>query len=131
MMGEGLDLSFSGLKTAVVNLVRANPAASNEDVAASFQQAAVDVLVAKTLRAARECGAGGICLGGGVAANGALRLAMQGAAGEAGLPVYLPSRAMCTDNAAMIAAAGAWQLDHLGPTPLEAPADPSLGLVVA
>jgi N6-L-threonylcarbamoyladenine synthase len=128
MMNEGLDLSFSGLKTAVVNLVRANPWASSEDVAASFQKAVVDVLVAKTMRAAEQSRAGGVCLGGGVAANGPLRLAMQEAAHQFGLPLYLPSRAMCTDNAAMIAAAGIWQLEHLGPTPLEAPADPALRL---
>ena len=130
MMAEGLDFSFSGLKTAVVNLVRSRPEVTSEDVAASFQEAVVEVLVAKTLRAAGEARARGICLGGGVAANGPLRTRMEDGAHGAGLPIYLPSRAMCTDNAAMIAAAGAWQLAHIGPTPLGAPAEPSMRLQV-
>jgi N6-L-threonylcarbamoyladenine synthase len=125
---DGLDLSFSGLKTAVLRAVRARPEASNEDVAASFQQAVVDVLVTKVVRAAGEVGAGGLCLAGGVAANGPLRSAVESAGRELGLPVYLPSRAMCTDNAAMVAAAGWWQLEHLGPSPLDTGADPNLGL---
>jgi N6-L-threonylcarbamoyladenine synthase len=128
MLGEGLDLSFSGLKTAVVHAVRKHPDAADEDVAASFQQAVVDVLVAKTMRAAVSVGARGICLAGGVAANGALRGALVEACRELGLPAYLPSLATCTDNAAMIAAAGWWQLEHLGPTPLDAAADPNLRL---
>ncbi len=128
MLGEGLDLSFSGLKTAVVNAVRRHPDASNQDVAASFQQAVVDVLVAKTMRAATSSQAAGVCLAGGVAANGPLRRALTDAAEAAGLPAYLPSRAMCTDNAAMVAAAGRWQLQHLGPSPLDVPADPNLRL---
>ncbi|HAM03732.1 MAG TPA: tRNA (adenosine(37)-N6)-threonylcarbamoyltransferase complex transferase subunit TsaD [Acidimicrobiaceae bacterium] len=125
---DGLDLSFSGLKTAVVRAVRARPEASDEDVAASFQAAVVEVLVEKTVRGAGAVSAGGICLAGGVAANGPLRHAATRAAGELGLPVYLPSRAMCTDNAAMIAAAGWWQLEHLGPSPLDLPCDPALAL---
>ena len=128
MLDDGLDLSFSGLKTAVVHAVRRAPDASDEDVAASFQQAVVDVLVAKAVRAAQEAGAAGLCLAGGVAANGALRAAFGAACDELGVPAYLPSRAMCTDNAAMIAAAGWWQLAHVGPTPLDAGADPDLRL---
>ena len=128
LLGEGLDLSFSGLKTAVVNAVRRHPDASNEDVAASFQQAVVDVLVVKTMRAAVSSQTAGVCLAGGVAANGPLRRAFTEAAEGLGLPAYLPSRAMCTDNAAMVAAAGRWQLQHLGPSPLDVPADPNLRL---
>jgi N6-L-threonylcarbamoyladenine synthase len=128
LLDDGLDMSFSGLKTAVLRAVEKNPDASNEDVAASFQQAVVDVLVAKTVRAAQSVGAGAMCLGGGVAANGPLRQALRNAGAELGLPVYLPSRAMCTDNAAMIAAAAWWQLEHLGPSPLETAADPNLPL---
>ena len=128
MVAEGLDLSFSGLKTAVVRAVAAHPDASNEDVAASFQQAVVDVLVAKAVRATTAVGAGGLCLAGGVAANGPLRAALEAAGDELGIPVYLPSRAMCTDNASMIAAAAWWQLEHLGPSPLETAADPNLRL---
>jgi N6-L-threonylcarbamoyladenine synthase len=130
MLADGLDLSFSGLKTSVVNAVRRNPEASNEDVAASFQQAVVDVLVAKVTRAADRIRARGICLAGGVAANRLLRRTLEERCVEMGIPAYLPSRAMCTDNAAMVAAAGWWQLRHLGPTPLEAGANPSLGLAI-
>jgi len=128
MADQGLDLSFSGLKTAVVHAVRRQPDAASADVAASFQQAVVDVLVRKTMRAAAEAGAGGVCLAGGVAANGPLRRACAAACEEAGLPLYVPSRAMCTDNAAMVAAAGWWQLQQVGPSPLATPADPAAGL---
>ena len=128
LMNDGLQLSFSGLKTSVVRTVQKHPDASDEDVAASFQQAVVDVLVAKTIRAAIQTGARGICLAGGVAANGPLRTALTEACGELGIPVLLPSRAMCTDNAAMVAAAGWWQLEHSGPTRLDVPADPNLRL---
>ncbi|MDR3647838.1 MAG: tRNA (adenosine(37)-N6)-threonylcarbamoyltransferase complex transferase subunit TsaD [Acidimicrobiales bacterium] len=128
LAGEGLDFSFSGLKTAVVHAVRRRPDASDQDVAASFQRAVVEVLVAKTMSAALSLGARGVCLAGGVSANGALRDAFTRSAGGLGLPAYLPSRAMCTDNAAMIAAAGHWQLEHVGPTGLDAGADPNLRL---
>jgi len=111
-----------------VRAVRARPDARDEDVAASFQQAVVDVLVTKAMRAVVETGAGGVCLAGGVAANGPLRAALAAAAAERDLPVLLPSRAMCTDNAAMVAAAGWWQLEHIGPTPLDAGAVPDLRL---
>jgi len=130
MLADGFDLSFSGLKTAVVRAVSARPEARNEDVAASFQQAVVDVLVAKVVRAAGQVGAGGLCLAGGVAANGPLRAALEAAGAGLGLPVYLPGRATCTDNAAMIAAAAWWQLGQRGPSPLETGADPNLGLAL-
>ncbi len=131
LLDEGLELSFSGLKTAVVRAVRARPDASDADVAASFQAAVVDVLVAKAVRGARSVGARGLCLAGGVAANGPLRVSVSSAAAELGIPVCLPSRAMCTDNAAMVAAAGWWQLEHLGPSPLDTPCDPALSLPFA
>jgi N6-L-threonylcarbamoyladenine synthase len=73
ILDEGYDFSFSGLKTAVVNHVRKHPEVSTEDVAASFQEAVVDVLVTKARRAAHEHGAKGLCLAGGVAANSQLR----------------------------------------------------------
>jgi len=128
LMGKGLDFSFSGLKTAVITAVRRTPEVSSPDVAASFQQAVVDVLVHKTLQAAAGERAAGICLAGGVAANGPLREAFAETCARADLPLYLPSRAMCTDNAAMVAAAGLWQLEHLGPSSLGAPPEPSAGL---
>jgi len=123
-----LDFSFSGLKTAVVSYVRSHPDVANADVAASFQEAVVDVLVAKSLAAAEQIGARGACLAGGVAANNSLRTRFSDAFAERGLASYLPSRAMCTDNAAMIAAAGYFQLERSGPTPLDAGAVPDLQL---
>jgi N6-L-threonylcarbamoyladenine synthase len=129
MRDEGYDFSFSGLKTAVVNHVRKHPEAATPDVAASFQAAVVDVLVAKTLRAADEHRVETVCLGGGVAANSLLRTRMVEAGEQAGRRVLLPSRAMCTDNAAMVAAAGWWQLQRQGPSGLDTGADPNLPLV--
>jgi N6-L-threonylcarbamoyladenine synthase len=131
MANDGWNFSFSGVKTAVVNHVRKNPGVAVEDVAASFQEAVADVLVAKARRAAREFGATGLCLAGGVAANSRLREKMASAAAADGLRAFLPSRAMCTDNAAMVAAAGWWRLQADGPSSLAVGADPSLRLPVA
>ncbi len=122
------DFSFSGLKTAVVNHVRKHPGVDTADVAASFQEAVVDVLLTKARRAAVDVGAKGICLGGGVAANSLLRERLLDVCAEDGLAGYLPSRANCTDNAAMVAAAGWYRLRSDGPSPLDLGADPSLGL---
>jgi N6-L-threonylcarbamoyladenine synthase len=112
------DFSFSGLKTAVV---RALASASGDsgggpspefaaNLAAAFQENLVEVLVAKTARAAEERGARAILLGGGVAANVRLRTRMAEAAAALRLPCYVPSISMCTDNAGMIAAAGWYRL---------------------
>ena len=128
MLGDGYDFSFSGLKTAVVNYVRKHPDVSSVDVAASFQAAVVDVLVTKARRAAAEVGATGIVLGGGVAANTLLRDEVVAACEADGIRVFLPSREMCTDNAAMIAATGWHRLRSDGPTPLDAGASPNLRL---
>jgi N6-L-threonylcarbamoyladenine synthase len=129
MVGDGsLDVSFSGLKTAVVNHVRKNPDVRTEDVAASFQEAVVDVLVAKARAAAREVGAKGLCLGGGVAANSRLRERFLDACVEEGIRGFLPSRAMCTDNAAMVASAAWYRWQSDGPSPLDTGALPNLGL---
>jgi N6-L-threonylcarbamoyladenine synthase len=128
MLHDNLDFSFSGLKTAVVNHVRKNPDVTTADVAASFQAAVVDVLVAKARRAARQVGATGLVLGGGVAANSLLRDRFVVACSEDGINSFLPSRAMCTDNAAMIAAAGWYRLRSDGPTGLDCGAYPTLRL---
>lgn len=129
MRGDNLDFSFSGLKTAVINAVRKDPSLAAADIAASFQAAVVDVLVDKTLRAATATGARGVVIGGGVAANSALRARIVAACEAAGLASYLPSRAMCTDNAAMIAAAAWHRLRVDGPGRLDLGAEPGLGLV--
>jgi len=86
---------------------------ANADVAASFQEAVVDVLVAKSLAAADESGSRSLP-GRGVAANSSLRQRFGEAFAARGMMSYLPSRAMCTDNAAMIAAAGYFQLERSG-----------------
>lgn len=124
MRNEGLDFSFSGLKTAVVNHVRENPDVSTADVAASFQAAVVDVLVEKSRRAAADVGARALALGGGVAANTLLREQFLGACADDGIQGFIPTRSMCTDNAAMIAAAGWYRHQRLGPSPLDTGADP-------
>ena len=130
MRDEGLDFSFSGLKTSVVNYVRKNPNAATADIAASFQQAVVSVLVTKARRAARHVGATAIALGGGVAANSQLRAEFAAGCAADGIASFLPSRAMCTDNAAMIAVAGWHRLGSDGPTPLDCGADPGLRLTL-
>jgi N6-L-threonylcarbamoyladenine synthase len=131
LSGHGYDFSFSGLKTSVVRYMRANPGAALQDVAASFQEAVVDVLVEKTRKAAAELSAKAICIGGGVAANTALRERIKGACEEDGRAAFIPSRAMCTDNAAMIAATAWYRLKADGPTPLDAAVDPNLRLPLA
>ena len=128
MRDEGFDFSFSGLKTSVVNHVRKNPSVATPDVAASFQEAVVDVLVAKARRAADEVGAKAICLGGGVAANSRLREAIAEACAEDGRRAYVPTMAMCTDNAAMVAAAGGYAWRDRGASPLDTGASPGLHL---
>ena len=120
--------SFSGLKTAVVNHVRNEPGAPTADVAASFQEAVVDALVIKARWAVEATGAKGMCLGGGVAANSRLRERFLDTCGDLGVRAFLPSRAMCTDNAAMVAAAGWWRLSLFGSSPLDTGADPNQGL---
>ncbi len=125
---ESLDFSFSGLKTSVMNHVRKHPDVVTADVAASFQMAVVDSLVLKARRAAREVGAKGLALGGGVAANSLLRERWQAACDEDGIRAFVPSRAMCTDNAAMIAATGWHRLRSDGPTSLDCGAYPGLRL---
>ncbi|HEY8340887.1 MAG TPA: hypothetical protein VIK95_13540, partial [Egibacteraceae bacterium] len=130
LQGDGYDFSFSGLKTAVVRELRRRQAAGVAidvaDVAASFQEAVVDVQVDKTLRAARDLGVEQVTVVGGVAANSRLRARMEEACSREGLRLLLPSPALCTDNGAMIAAAGSNRLAAGQRTPLDAAADPNL-----
>jgi N6-L-threonylcarbamoyladenine synthase len=128
LLDGSYNFSFSGLKTSVMNYVRKHPDVSSADVAASFQAAVVDVLVTKARAAAKEVGATSIVLGGGVAANSLLREEVLDGCVKDGIQGFLPSRAMCTDNAAMIAAAGWHRLRSDGPTSLDVGATPNLRL---
>jgi len=105
---ESLDFSFSGLKTAVATAVRnpENASVREADWAASVQEAIVDVLVVKTLRAAKQHGVGRVMMAGGVAANSRLQARLREACVDAGLTFHCPLPVYCTDNAAMIACAG-------------------------
>ena len=104
------DFSFSGLKTSVINKFKSkvarNAALPLADIAASFQEAIVDVLIKKTLKAAEERGVNAVSVTGGVSANSRLREAFTEVCREKRLAVYFPRLSLCTDNAAMIAAAG-------------------------
>ncbi|HKJ55901.1 MAG TPA: hypothetical protein VJ978_07930, partial [Nitriliruptoraceae bacterium] len=122
----------SGLKTAVIRELRREEAAGREvdvaDVAASFQEAIVDVQVAKSVKAATDHGIDTLVMAGGVAANSRLRARMGEAMEEAGGRLLVPHVQLCTDNGAMVAAAGA-NLLHAGiVADLDLPADPNLPL---
>ena len=110
---ESLDFSFSGLKTSVATYVASQrhnlqtPAVG--DICASFQEAVVDVLVDKTLTAARQTGHRRVVIGGGVAANPRLRNVLTERCAAQGLELFMPSPVFCTDNAAMIGLAGYYQ----------------------
>ena len=126
MLDDGNDFSFSGLKTAVVLYMRKHPDAEVADVAASFQAAVVDVLVTKLLRVAEQTEMQTIVIGGGVAANSALRERLVEEGETSGLRIMLPSIGLCTDNAAMVASVAWWRLAADGPTSLAGGAYPSL-----
>ncbi|MCE5203047.1 MAG: tRNA (adenosine(37)-N6)-threonylcarbamoyltransferase complex transferase subunit TsaD [Coriobacteriales bacterium] len=109
LRSDDLNVSLSGLKTAVIHYVererREGRPLRLPDIAASFQAAVTDVEIAKTLRAAQEYGAHAVVLGGGVAANPALRGGLRSALSAVGIELNVPPLELCTDNAAMIAAA--------------------------
>jgi N6-L-threonylcarbamoyladenine synthase len=125
------DFSFSGLKTAVARWVEARERAGEPvpvaDVAASFQEAVVDVLTAKAVAACRERGVGTLVIGGGVAANSRLRVLAAERCAAAGIALRVPRPGLCTDNGAMVAALGS-HLVAAGrpPSALDIPADSSM-----
>ena len=124
------DFSFSGLKTAVLRHVRAaGPEVDVADVAASFQEAVVDVQVSKVLGVAKREGLDTVLLGGGVAANSRLRARLATEAEALGIRLLVPSPALCTDNGAMVACAGSFALERGEHTPLDVAADPNLQIV--
>ena len=141
-LGDSYDLSFSGLKTAarrIIEEARSDAGLATtpdvplpDDVVAElawgFQDAVVDVLATKTIRAATAVGACSIVVGGGVAANGALRARLAGEAEALGLPLIVPRPALCTDNGAMIGAAGARRFAAGERARLDLDARPSLPL---
>jgi N6-L-threonylcarbamoyladenine synthase len=106
VLKESFDVSFSGLKTAVLNYIKKYPESKKEDIAAGFQSAVIEILIKRTVDLARLTKVKNIVLSGGVAANSALRRQIKEKSLEEGWEVYLPSLNLCTDNAAMIAAAG-------------------------
>ena len=110
MINEGYDFSFSGIKSAVLNYLNSkamkNEAYQKEDVAASFQQAVVEVLVAKAIKATLDKGYDKLALSGGVSANSQLREWAREKAEENGIKLYYPPLYLCTDNAAMIGSSG-------------------------
>ncbi len=124
MLASGdLDMSFSGLKTAVLTLARKEaaggapdglPRARRADIAREFQDAVVDVLVGKAVAALVAAGRDRLVVAGGVGANRALRARLTAAVRERGAAVYFPDLAFCTDNGAMIALAGALRMAHAG-----------------
>jgi len=126
---DDFNFSFSGLKTSVRYLLPKLENISLPDVCASFQEAVVDVLVAKTLRAAKATRHRVIALSGGVSCNSRLREKMQTACAAQGLELLIASPALCTDNAAMIGYVAALKLAHGESSPLASDIDPNLQLV--
>jgi len=142
-LGDGYDFSFSGLKTAARRTIAAARAeeglrpddpdgrlsdATTAALAHGFQESVVDVLATKTIRAAEATGARSIVMGGGVAANRVLRDRIAGQAAERGLPLVIPRPGLCTDNGAMIGAAGGRRFDAGARMGFELDARPSLPL---
>lgn len=129
---DGFEFSFAGLKTALVRVL--DPGGIEDcphsvaDLAASFQQAVVDCLVREAVEAAAHFGALRIIVAGGVAANRTLRGEMQDAARDSGLDAYFPPIWLCTDNAAMVAAAGHFEACLRGPDGLDMEVDSALQL---
>ena len=121
------DFSFSGLKTAVVRYLESTPDYVKDDVAASFQESVVDVLMLKALAACKESGIDSLVMAGGVAANSRLRSVATERCEKAGIRLRIPSPALCTDNGAMVAALGSLMVAAgRSPSPIAFDADSGL-----
>jgi len=127
-VGNSLDMSFSGVKTSVRYFLEseAGQGAAPQDVAASFQAAVVDVLLARLDAAFQRASYNAVVLSGGVAANSSLQAAVRAWSGRTGVEAFIPPPMYCTDNAAMIAAAAYYQSDAIIADPLTLCADPNL-----
>jgi N6-L-threonylcarbamoyladenine synthase len=121
------DFSFSGLKTAVARYLEAVPEYKKADVAASFQEAVVDVLMLKAVAACTQTGINSLVIAGGVAANSRLRAVAQQRCDKAGIQLRIPAPGLCTDNGAMVAALGSLMVSAGRPaSPIAFDADSSL-----
>lgn len=103
---EGLNFSFSGIKTAVINLNHKNPNINKADLCASFEKVTTEMIIQNTLKAIKETETNKIVLAGGVSANSYIRKAFKEISEKENLEIYFPELNLCTDNAAMIASAG-------------------------
>ena len=129
---DNYDFSFSGLKTAVINYIHNQKQKGNElninDIAASFQKAVIDILTAKTLKAALNKKVNSVILSGGVAANERFRAVLKERLAKEGIPLYYPDLKLCTDNAAMISTVAYYQYKKGDFAELDLNADPNLQL---
>ena len=123
---EDLDFSFSGIKTAVINLNHKNPDIDKSDLCASFEQAVTEVIVTNTLKACKNSNVKTVALAGGVSANSYIRNAFDNVAKENNIDIYYPKMELCTDNAAMIASAGYYELINGKTSSLDLNAVPNL-----
>lgn len=124
------DFSFSGLKTAVARYIEATPTAHKSDVAASFQEAVVDVLMSKALLACRQSGIDSLVIAGGVAANSRLREVAGERAAKSGVELRIPPPQLCTDNGAMVAALGSLMVSAgASASPIDFTADSAMSVL--
>lgn len=130
---DSLDFSFSGLKSAVIQFTRKMEAAGKKlklpDFAASFQQAVIEVLIEKSIRAVQQTGVKRLMLAGGVSANQQLRQQLAERCEQEKIALHIPPLSLCTDNAAMIAAAGTYQYLDGNLADMSLNADPNLSLI--
>ena len=125
---DSLNFSFSGLKTAVLNLLKKEENLRKEDVAYSFQETVVEILLKKTLKAVRQTGVRRVVVVGGVSANSRLREVFKKASEERGFELYIPHPRLSTDNAVMIAYAGAERFKRGVIAPLDINPQPNIPL---